>query len=131
MVKGKTIEEAKRVTFKDVTKALGGLPKVKMHCAVLSVDGVRAAIRNYEERHGLVKTPEIDESFVRSRLRHVIHPTVGRDIVSTGMVKEIKIEGEKIEIELALFKDDAFQEHVIGEIHEKLKIGNKEVKIIE
>ncbi len=47
MVKGKTIEEALKLTWKDVADALGGLPPVKLHCSVLAIDGLKAAIRNY------------------------------------------------------------------------------------
>jgi len=55
LAKGKTVEEAKQITWKEASDALGGLPPIKTHCSVLAVDGLRAAIQNYEERHGLVK----------------------------------------------------------------------------
>lgn len=131
MVKGKTLEEAKKLTFKEVAGALGGLPPVKMHCAVLSIDGLQSAIRAYEEEHGLVKIPQVDESFVRSRLRHVMNPRVGRDIVSTGMVKEIKLKEGGVEIKLGLSEDDEFKGYILEEINERLgKLPNiKELRV--
>jgi nitrogen fixation NifU-like protein len=131
MVKGKTLEEAKKFTFKEVAKEIGGLPTPKMHCAVLSIDGLRAAIRNYEEKHGLVKIPKVDESFVRSRLRHVMNPKLGRDIVSTGMLEEIKIEEGKIELDLYVSRAGEFENYIIEEVNELLKSlpTIKEVKI--
>lgn len=51
MVKGKTIEEALRLTSEDVAEALGGLPAAKMHCSNLVADGIRAAIEDYLKRH--------------------------------------------------------------------------------
>jgi len=48
LAKGKTLAEAKKITFQDVANALGQLPPVKMHCANLSVEALRAAIKNYE-----------------------------------------------------------------------------------
>ena len=55
LAKGKTLDEAKKISWKDASEALGGLPKIKAHCSVLAVGGLRSAIRDYEERHGLVK----------------------------------------------------------------------------
>ena len=55
MAKGKTLEEAKKITWKEASAALGGLPSIKAHCSVLAVEALRSAILNYEERHGLVK----------------------------------------------------------------------------
>lgn len=131
MVKGKTIEEAKKLTFKELVEEIGGLPAVKMHCAVLSVDGLQSAIRAYEEKHGLVEIPEVDESFVRSRLRHVMNPRIGRDIVSSGMVVDIRIEEGKIEVDLDVSRAGEFESYVLEEVSERLKglPTVKEVKV--
>ena len=51
LIKGKTIEEALAVTNKAVAEALGGLPKVKMHCSVLAEEAIQSAIDDY-----LIKT---------------------------------------------------------------------------
>jgi len=47
MVKGKTLEEAKKITEHDVIKDLEGLPGPKLHCARLSVDALRKSIESY------------------------------------------------------------------------------------
>ncbi|RLD16124.1 MAG: hypothetical protein DRI36_06130 [Caldiserica bacterium] len=47
MAKGKTIEEALKITNKDVAEELGGLPKNKLHCSNLGADALHAAIRDY------------------------------------------------------------------------------------
>ena len=47
MVKGKTIEEALKVTNKMVVEALDGLPPVKVHCSVLGEDAMKSAIDDY------------------------------------------------------------------------------------
>lgn len=50
MVKGKTLEEALRISNKAVTEALDGLPPAKMHCSVLAEEAVHAAITDYKAR---------------------------------------------------------------------------------
>ena len=47
LIKGRTIEEALKLTNDAVAEALGGLPKVKMHCSVLAEQAVRGAIDDY------------------------------------------------------------------------------------
>jgi nitrogen fixation NifU-like protein len=47
LAKGKTIEEALKITRADVADALEGLPPIKMHCSNLAADGLRAAIEDY------------------------------------------------------------------------------------
>ncbi len=50
MVKGKTIEEAVKLTRNDVADALGGLPPIKMHCSNLATDALAAAIEDYRSK---------------------------------------------------------------------------------
>ena len=50
MVKGKTLEEAKKLTRDDVAKELGGLPAIKMHCSNLAADALRKAIDDYRSK---------------------------------------------------------------------------------
>ena len=49
MVKGKTIEEAEKISNAVVAKELS-LPPVKIHCSVLAEDAIKAAIKNYREK---------------------------------------------------------------------------------
>ena len=48
IAKGKSLEEAKRITNKDVAQALEGLPKNKLHCSNLGADALQMAIKDYE-----------------------------------------------------------------------------------
>jgi len=52
MVKGKTIEEALKISNKAVAEALGGLPPIKMHCSVLAEEALRSALKDYYKREG-------------------------------------------------------------------------------
>jgi nitrogen fixation protein NifU and related proteins len=53
MIKGLKVESAwKDVTWKKVTKEVGGLPNVKFHCGILAVGAVKRAIRKYYEHKG-------------------------------------------------------------------------------
>ena len=50
IAKGKSLEEAKKITNKDVAQALEGLPKNKLHCSNLGADALHMAIQDYEDR---------------------------------------------------------------------------------
>jgi len=50
MAKGKTLEEALKITRADVASSLGGLPPVKMHCSNLASDALHAAIKDYYKK---------------------------------------------------------------------------------
>jgi nitrogen fixation NifU-like protein len=57
IAKGKSVEEAKKITNKDVAKALEGLPKNKLHCSNLGADALQLAIQDYEDRKSGKKRP--------------------------------------------------------------------------
>lgn len=52
MVKGKKIEDAWKISWKEVADEVGGLPTVKFHCGILSVGVLRRAIREYYKMKG-------------------------------------------------------------------------------
>ncbi len=54
MVKGKSVEEALKLTNKAVMDALDGLPQVKIHCSLLAEEAVHAALWDYAEKKGIV-----------------------------------------------------------------------------
>jgi len=56
MVKGKTVEEASKITEQAVSDALGGLPDKKMHCSMVGVNALHKAIKNYQ--NGVVEEEE-------------------------------------------------------------------------
>ena len=51
MIKGKTVEEAEKLSNKAVIEALDGLPPAKIHCSVLAEEVVKAALKDYHENH--------------------------------------------------------------------------------
>jgi nitrogen fixation NifU-like protein len=122
LAKGKTLDEAKKITWKDASEALGGLPKIKAHCSVLAIEGLRSAIRNYEERHGLVKekVPTTKE-VVRKRLKKVMNPLTGLDLVRTNLVKEIEMKDGDVRVVIDLPADHQFASALKEEILEKVE----------
>ncbi|HUX75639.1 MAG TPA: iron-sulfur cluster assembly scaffold protein [Anaerolineae bacterium] len=122
LAKGKTLEEAKHISWKEASEALGGLPPIKAHCSVLAVDGLRAAIQNYEERHGLVKerVPTTVE-VVRKRLKRVMNPITGLDLVRTNLVKDIEVADGKVRVVIDLPADHQFAANIREEVVEKIE----------
>ena len=58
MIKGKSIDEALALSNKAVVEALDGLPAHKIHCSVLAEEAVKAAVKDYYDKHGIAYDPE-------------------------------------------------------------------------
>ena len=50
LVKGRTVDEALKISNRAVAEALGGLPKIKMHCSVLAEEALKSAIEDYQKK---------------------------------------------------------------------------------
>lgn len=53
LIKGKSVEDALKLTNKAVTEALDGLPAHKIHCSVLAEEAIKKAVQNYYDRNGI------------------------------------------------------------------------------
>jgi NifU-like protein involved in Fe-S cluster formation/metal-sulfur cluster biosynthetic enzyme len=122
LAKGKTIEEAKKITWQEASAALGGLPSIKAHCSVLAVESLRAAVSNYEEKQGMaaIKDPTTVE-VVRKRLKRVMNPMKGLDMVATNLVKDIKIEDGEVTIVVDLPESHQFAANIKEEVKERIE----------
>lgn len=122
LAKGRTLTEAKQITWKQASEELGGLPPAKSHCSVLAVEGLRAAIRDYEEKRGLVeeRVPTTVE-IITKRLRHVMNPLSGLDVVRTNLIKEITFEDGVVKIVVELPADHQFAAAIRTDIAEKIE----------
>lgn len=58
LIKGKSVEEALKLSNAAVVEALEGLPPQKIHCSVLAEEAVRAAVEDYEKRKAEVKAKD-------------------------------------------------------------------------
>lgn len=56
MAKGKTLEQAYRITNEDIMAELGGLPDYKLHCSVLGASALQKAIENYRLKQSQIQT---------------------------------------------------------------------------
>ncbi len=118
---GKSLDDAKDITWKEAAEALDGLPPVKMHCSVLAVDTLRTAIQNYEIAKGIIEAPEFTKETIVDELKKVIYPQVGEDIVTLKMVKYIGFEDGKVIVDLDIPKFDTYRDNVVEEIEEHLE----------
>ena len=122
MAKGKTLDEAEGMTWKEISDALGGLPSIKVHCSVLAIDSLQAAIENYKERNGLIKERKpTTEEVIRKRLKRVMNPMVGLDLVRTNLVKGIEIRDGRVMVEIDLPSDHQFAANIREEVVEKIE----------
>ena len=122
IVKGKEIEEAAKITWKDAVEALGGLPTVKIHCSVLAADALHSAVEIYMEKTGLAKEKKpTTKEIVMSKLSHVVDPLTGIDIVRSNLIKTINIKDDTVTVVLNLPKDHQFAKNIEEEVLERLE----------
>jgi nitrogen fixation protein NifU and related proteins len=120
MAKGKTIEEAEKIGWKQAADELGGLPPVKMHCAVLAVDALKAAIEQWKEKMGLIEKEPTTPDRVLRKLRNVLNPLTGASIVRMQLLLDFDVVDGVVKIDLDLSPEHKFASHIEEEIHEKL-----------
>ncbi|HOH97839.1 MAG TPA: iron-sulfur cluster assembly scaffold protein [Candidatus Cloacimonadota bacterium] len=130
LAKGKSLDEAKAITWKDAMEALDGLPPVKVHCSVLAADTLQTAISNYEIAHGLKEVPDFSKDTIIEELKKIIYPKVGEDIVSLKMVKYVGFSDGEVLIDLNMLSFDTWRDNIAEEIHEHLE-KYPEVKSIQ
>ena len=122
LAKKKTIDDAKNISWKQASDALGGLPPVKVHCAVLAVDALKTAIENYENIKGIIKEkkPTTIEG-IRKRLAHVINPLTGLDVLQVNFIKKIELKNGTARIHVDLDSDHQFTGNIREEIRERIE----------
>jgi len=89
---------------------------------VLAIEGLRSAIQNYEERHGLVKEKKPTTlEVVRKRLKKVMNPMAGLDLVRTNLVRDIEIKSGAVRVVVDLPPDHQFASAIKEEVMEKIE----------
>ncbi len=126
LVKGKNLEEAKKLSYKDVENFLDGLPRTKIHCAVLSVEALKIAILKYELKMGRIK---LDESVVKRLLHGVLDPMSGKSIINSDKFKDLRVKDKNIEITLTNIDDKALREDIENQIREVFRDLDINLKI--
>lgn len=121
LAKGKTLDEAKQITWRDAMEALDGLPPVKVHCSVLAADTLQTAISNYEIANGLKEVPNFSKETIAEELKKIIYPKVGEDIISLKMVKYIGFSDGEVLIDLNIMNFDQWRDNIADEIREHLE----------
>jgi len=121
LAKGKNLDEAKQISWRDAMEALDGLPPVKVHCSVLAADTLQTAISNYEIANGLKEVPNFSKDTIIEELKKIIYPKVGEDIVSLKMVKYVGLTDGKVLIDMNMMSFDQWRDNVAEEIREHLE----------
>ena len=154
MLKGKTVEEAEKITNQDIADFLGGLPKEKMHCSVLGRQALEQALAQYkgehvEEKEGEIVCEcfgvtdlEIEKAIRENNLSTVeevtnytkagggcenCHDTI-REIITTVRAEEKPVTKPKM---TNLQKIRMIEEVIDGEIRPSLKHDGGDIELID
>ncbi len=76
MAKGKTLAEASKITNQDIANALGSLPEAKMHCSVMGMEALEAAIKSYRQGGKPVVFEQTQESKVICHCFNITEETI-------------------------------------------------------
>ena len=89
---------------------------------MLAVDGLRAAISNYEEKNGLIKDKKATTiEIINKRLKHVMNPITGLDVIKTDLVKKVELADKEIIVNLGIPSNHQFANSLKEDIIEKLE----------
>ncbi len=91
LIKGKTIDEALKLTNKAVVEALEGLPPIKVHCSVLAEQAVKAALSDYYRRQGIDPEPIVALGGMLSVEAKAIAAEAGVELVDYFAREELTI----------------------------------------
>ncbi len=121
MIKGKSLEYARELTFKDEITALGGLPKIKYHCAVLAVQALKIALSKWDYING---KKELTQDFVKTLLRGILDPSTDKDLISSGTVKKIELDGKTVRLLMHISSEEHREEILsnVEEVFEKMDV---------
>ncbi|NLP01661.1 MAG: Fe-S cluster assembly protein NifU [Fibrobacter sp.] len=84
LCKGKTLEEVKKITNKDIADALGGLPREKMHCSVMGEEALEAAI-NFYESGGKTSLPPEKQGTIVCKCFGITDKEIERAIIENNL----------------------------------------------
>ncbi len=89
MIKGMTLENAWKISWKNVAEAVGGLPSVKFHCGILAVGALKRAIRKY------YKNKQLTPNWLHDELSFEEKQALEEEELAKVLSKRMKLEEEK------------------------------------
>ncbi len=125
LVKGLTIEEAKKFDWKKIYEELDQLPPTKIHCSVLAVDGLKKAIENWEIKKGIkkVENKKLKEK-INEELNKIIHPTLKKGLIDLNKIEVVEKNSGNKEFLIKLKikeNEEEWKDFFINEIKEHLE----------
>jgi len=89
MIKGMKLEDAWKISWKEVADAVGGLPSIKFHCGVLAVGALKRAIRKH------YKSKNVLPEWLKGELSFEERQALEEEELAKRLAKKMKIEGEE------------------------------------
>lgn len=133
LLKGKTLEDAQKIKYKEIIDELGELPKLKYHCSIMSTEALQKAIKNYLEKNP--KNKEEKKMFnEKSTLKQVLEHKDGTKLLAKYHVPCLGCSFAQYELEFLKLKDieNAYGIDLKGlleELNGKKKLAIKTKKI--